>query len=63
MRLLFLAGRDPDYLQDAVYHGLVMLLGPENVVEHPENERYHGAVPPDPRVPMRSGANPNCIAR
>ncbi len=54
MRLLFLAGRDPDYLQDAVYHGLVMLLGPENVVEHPENERFHGAVPPDPRVPMLS---------
>jgi len=54
VRLLFLAGRDPDYLQDAVFHGLVMLLGAGNVVEHPENARYHGGVPPDPRVPMLS---------
>jgi len=54
VRLLFLAGRDPDYLQDAVFHGLVTLLGPENVVEHPPNDRYHGTVPADPRVPMLS---------
>jgi hypothetical protein len=54
VRLLFLAGRDPDYLQDAVYHGLVTLLGTENVVEHPANDRYHGTLPVDPRVPMLS---------
>lgn len=54
VRLLYLAGRDPDYLQDALYHGLVTLLGPENVIEHPENDRYHGSVPADPRVPMLS---------
>ena len=54
VRLLFLAGRDPDYLQDALYHGLVTLLGAENVIEHPENERYHGAVAPDPRMAMLS---------
>ena len=54
MRLLFLAGRDPDYLQDALYHGLVTLLGAENVIEHPENERYHGAVAADPRMAMLS---------
>ena len=63
MRLLFLAGRDPDYLQDAVYHGLATLLGPENVVEHPENERFHGAVPPDPRVPMLSFDSPRASTR
>jgi len=54
VRLLFLAGRDPDYLQDALFHGLVTLLGADNVVEHPENERYHGGVAPDPRMPMLS---------
>jgi hypothetical protein len=54
VRLLFLAGRDPDYLQDALYHGLVTLLGAGNVVDHPENERYHGTVPADSRVPMLS---------
>jgi hypothetical protein len=52
VRILFLAGRDPDYLQDALYHGLVALLGAENVVDHPENERYHGAGTTDPRMPM-----------
>ena len=54
MRLLFLAGREPDYLQDALYHGLVTLLGADNVVEYPENARYHGGVPADPSVPMLS---------
>ena len=54
MRLLFLAGRDPDYLQDALYHGLVTLLGADNVLEYPENARYHGGAPADPRVPMLS---------
>jgi hypothetical protein len=63
VRLLFLAGRDPDYLQDAVYHGLVTLLGPENVAEYPENERYHGALPADPRVPMLSFVFPRSSAR
>ena len=63
MRLLFLAGRDPDYLQDALYHGLVTLLGAENVVEHPENERYHGAAAPDPRMAMLSFDFPRAPAR
>jgi hypothetical protein len=63
VRLLFLAGRDPDYLQDAVYHGLVTLLGPDDVAEFPENERYHGAVPADPRVPMLSFAFPRSSTR
>ncbi len=54
MRLLFLAGREPDYLQDALYHGLVTLLGADNVVEYPENARYHGGGPVDPQVPMLS---------
>jgi hypothetical protein len=52
VRLLFLAGRDPDYLQDALFHGLVTVLGAGNVVEYPANERYHGGVPDDPRWPM-----------
>jgi hypothetical protein len=54
VRLLFLAGREPDYLQDALFHGLVTLLGADSVLEYPENARYHGAAPPDPRVPMLS---------
>jgi hypothetical protein len=54
VRLLFLAGRDPDYLQDALFHGLVTLLGADNVVEYPENARYHGGMPADPRLPMLS---------
>jgi hypothetical protein len=54
VRLLFLAGREPDYLQDAVYHGLVTLLGADTVLEYPENPRYHGGGPPDPTVPMLS---------
>jgi hypothetical protein len=52
VRLLFLAGRDPDYLQDALFHGFVTLLGAANVVEYPENVRYHGGGPADPRMPM-----------
>ena len=54
MRLLFLAGRDPDYLQDALFHGLVTLLGAGSVVEHPENARYHGGATADHRMPMLS---------
>jgi hypothetical protein len=54
VRLLFLAGREPDYLQDVLYHGLVTLLGADNVVEYPENARYHGCARADPKVPMLS---------
>jgi hypothetical protein len=54
VRLLFLAGRDPDYLQDALFHGLVALLGADNVVEYPENARFHGGLLADPRLPMLS---------
>jgi hypothetical protein len=54
VRLLFLAGHDPDYLQDVLFHGFVTLLGAGNVVEYPENARYHGRVPVDPRMPMLS---------
>jgi hypothetical protein len=42
MRILYLANPSPDYLQDAVFHGLSQLLGTENVVELPANPQYHG---------------------
>jgi hypothetical protein len=52
VRILYLANPEPDYLQDAVYHGLTRLLGPENVVEHPVNERYHRPAPAGSVHPM-----------
>ena len=45
MRILYLANPGPDYLQDAVFHGLVQILGAENVVDLPVNPQYHGARP------------------
>jgi hypothetical protein len=42
MRILYLANPSPDYLQDAVFHGLTELLGTANVVELPMNPQYHG---------------------
>jgi hypothetical protein len=47
MRVVFLANPVHDYLQDAVFHGLVSILGPGNVVEYPPLERYHSPAPPD----------------
>lgn len=46
MKILFLANEVPDYLQDLVFHGLVTMLGPENVFEYPRIERFHRP-PPD----------------
>lgn len=45
MRLLYLSNPRTDFLQDLLYHGLVQLLGPENVVDHPPNPQYHGGRP------------------
>jgi hypothetical protein len=42
MRILYLSNPSPDYLQDALYHGLTELLGTENVVDFPSNPQYHG---------------------
>jgi hypothetical protein len=46
VRIAFLANPVHDYLQDAVFHGLVSILGPGNVVEYPPLERYHSPPPP-----------------
>ena len=51
MRITFLANPVHDYLQDTVFHGLVSLLGPENVVEFPRLDRYHSPPPDDARHP------------
>jgi hypothetical protein len=45
VRIAFLANPVHDYLQDAVYHGLVSILGPGNVVDYPPLERYHSRAP------------------
>jgi len=47
VRIAFLANSVVDYLQDLVFHGLVTLLGAENVVEYPPLARYHSPPPPD----------------
>ena len=47
VRITFLANPVHDYLQDTVFHGLVSLLGPENVVEFPRLDRYHSPPPDD----------------
>jgi hypothetical protein len=41
MKVLVLAHRYPDFLLDGVVHGLVALLGTDNVVVYPPKERYH----------------------
>jgi hypothetical protein len=51
MRIAFLANPVPDYLQDAVFHGLVSILGSDNVIEYPPLDRYHSAAPPDALQP------------
>jgi hypothetical protein len=51
LRILFLANPVCDYLQDLLYHGLISILGPENVVELPRVERYHSAPPSDTTYP------------
>ena len=51
MRILFLANPVHDYLQDAVYHGLVSLLGVESVIEYPPLDRYHSPPPHDALYP------------
>jgi hypothetical protein len=52
LRIAFIANPVYDYLQDAVFHGLASILGPENVVEYPPLERYHAPPPPDARCPQ-----------
>lgn len=47
MRLVYLANPVDDYLQDVVYHGLVQILGAENVIEFPRVDRYHLPAPAD----------------
>jgi hypothetical protein len=46
VRILFLPTYAPDFLQDLVFHGLVALLGSENVVDYPPLERFHASPPP-----------------
>jgi hypothetical protein len=54
MRVLFLAENRPDYLQAIVYHGLVQLLGAENVIDYPPVDRFHEKVHEDRAFPMLS---------
>lgn len=52
MKVVLVGNPDPDYLQDIVYHGLVTLLGPQNVVDWPRIPRYHEKPPEDARFPQ-----------
>jgi hypothetical protein len=52
VRIAFLANPVHDYLQDAVYHGLVSILGVESVVEYPPLDRYHSPPPADALHPQ-----------
>jgi hypothetical protein len=52
MKVLFVARDYPDYLQDAVYHGLVNLLGPKNVIDYPFISRYHDKPKDDFNFPI-----------
>jgi hypothetical protein len=45
LRLLYLSNPQTDFLQDLLYHGLVSILGAENVVDYPPNGHYHGERP------------------
>ena len=49
MRILFLTTAAEDFHQDLVFHGLVTLLGRENVWDVPEQPRYAARPPPDYR--------------
>lgn len=41
MKLLFISGKQFDYLQDLTYSGLTYILGSSNVVNYPWNYKYH----------------------
>ena len=41
MKILFIASKDPDYLQDLTYSGLAERLGKENVVDYPRHWQFH----------------------
>ncbi|MGZ4396304.1 MAG: glycosyltransferase family protein [Gaiellaceae bacterium] len=47
MRVLFLTTTSEDFHQDLVFHGLVMLLGRENVFDLPQLDRYVSPAPQD----------------
>ena len=47
--VLFITSRDADYLQDAIYGGLVQELGLQNVTEVPFNKNFHHEFRPYPR--------------
>jgi len=49
MRVLFLTAAVEDFHQDLVLHGLVGLLGRENVLDFPQQERHASSPPPDHR--------------
>ena len=40
-KILFVPSQTPDYLEDIVFHGLVKLLGRQNVVDYPLKRAYH----------------------
>ncbi len=52
MRVLYVANEQPDFLQDLVFHGLVALLGEENVIDCPRIARYRLAPPEGTPFPM-----------
>jgi len=41
LKILFVSPQHPDYLADAIYHGLINLLGRKNVIDYPTKSRYH----------------------
>ncbi len=41
LKVLFVSTQDADYLGDAIYHGLIGLLGRKNVIDYPLKFRYH----------------------
>lgn len=62
-RILLVSNPEPDYTQDVVYHGLVSLLGAENVVEHPRAPRYHETATPEAPYPMLRLGVPDAAPR
>lgn len=44
MKVLYLDHPESDYLAAQVYLGLCQVLGPENVVDYPRKDSYHGLV-------------------
>lgn len=49
-RVLFIASRDTDYLQDLTYRGLVQVLGIQNVVDYPWKLNFHVRRKPYPHT-------------